>query len=117
MIPVHFSHLGGSCLGCPGSARSAPSPAPTAPADGDQRSVLPQRNQPSRVAEQYFTEEFDQDSGNWSHFVVDDSIELTSPGSAPSLASDDVEEMSVGISGGHLVFDLESKEVWCVCHL
>ncbi len=64
------------------------------------------------VAEQYFTEQFDSESGNWSHFVVDASIQLTSPGSLASVAPGDVGNMSLKVSDGHLVFDLENKGQW-----
>src|SRR5512135_1637199 len=47
------------------------------------------------VSQDFFTESFDTDSGLWSHFVVDASIQLTSPGSMPSLTSSDVGKMSV----------------------
>jgi hypothetical protein len=64
------------------------------------------------AAQQYYTEEFDKENSNWSNFVIDDSIQLTSPGSMPALAPGDVEGVSVTTTNGHLVFDLERKGLW-----
>ncbi len=61
---------------------------------------------------QYFTDEFDTDSGLWSHFVIDASIQLTSPGSLAQLATGDAGNMSVKVEDSHLAFDLESKGLW-----
>ena len=60
---------------------------------------------PTEAAQKYFTEEFDGEGDPWSHFVVDASV----PGAMPALAPKDVENMSVGVNKGALVFDLQSK--------
>lgn len=62
--------------------------------------------------QQYFTENFDTDSGQWSHFVVDASILLTSPRSLPSVDSSDPDHMSLQVTDGHLAFDLGAKGLW-----
>ena len=88
------------------------------------RQPLPsQSNQPSATSQpsstatapsgsKYFTEDFSNGAPNWSYFVVDASIQLTSPGSLPSLASGNVGNMTVGPSNGAYVFDLEDKGQW-----
>ncbi len=98
-------------VGAPPTAAPTEPPPPVvvdtaAPVD----TVAPPPTEP--VAEQYFTEQFDNESGNWSHFVVDASIKLTSPGSLASVAPGDVGNMSLKVSDGRLVFDLENKGLW-----
>jgi hypothetical protein len=80
-----------------------PGPAPTAPPPTAPPAIQVQQTDAPVVTEappteapasQYFTEEFDTDTGNWSEEV--------------SLNSDDgdVEEANVSVSDGRLVFDL-----------
>ncbi len=88
-----------------------------------QQPLPSQSNQPSATSQpsstatapsgsKYFTEDFSNGAPNWSYFVVDASIQLTSPGSLPSLASGNVGNMTVGPSNGAYVFDLEDKGQW-----
>ena len=109
----HFILLGSvlllAILACQPSFLASPTVTPL-PQDTATPAVTLVPTQPA--AQQYFMEEFDQESSNWSHFVVDASIQLTSPGSLPSSPKGDVEGMSVATSDGHLVFDLENKGLW-----
>ncbi len=94
-------------------------------AQGNQQGQQPQQpeqQQPTQVAsptqappaagQQYFTENFDTDSGLWSHFVVDASVMINSPGSLASIDSSDPDGMSVKVQDGHLAFDLNSQGLW-----
>ncbi len=64
------------------------------------------------AGQQFFTEGFDTDSGLWSHFTVDATVMLTSPGALASVVQGDSGNMSVKVEDGHLAFDLQSKGLW-----
>ncbi len=64
------------------------------------------------TGQQFFTDNFDTDSGLWSHFVVDATVMLTSPGSLATVDTSDPEGMSVKVTDGHLSFDLNAKGLW-----
>ncbi len=80
----------------PDTAAPPPTEAPTATA----------------MAQDYFTDEFETDTGQWSRMVVDATIQLTSPYSLASVAPGDVGNMTVGVNDGHLLFDLNTKGLW-----
>ena len=58
------------------------------------------------VAQQFYTEEFDTDTGLWTYFLID----ANRP--APLYVEDDFGTMFVGIENDRLVFDLESEGQW-----
>ncbi|HTP02020.1 MAG TPA: hypothetical protein VMJ64_11655 [Anaerolineales bacterium] len=64
------------------------------------------------ASEQYFTEPFETDSGQWHVVTVDASIRLTSPQSLPSVIQGQTDNVSVGVNDGFLVFDIGSKGLW-----
>lgn len=74
--------------------------------------VLTTAVQATATSSEGFTEDFNGSLDNWSHFVADASIQLTSPNSPASLASSDPSGMSLSTSNGNLVFDIESKGIW-----
>ncbi len=87
-----------------------------------QQQPQPPEQQPTEAAQpatavpaagqQFFTDNFDTDSGLWSHFVVDATVMLTSPGSLATVDTTDPEGMSVKVTDGHLAFDLNAKGLW-----
>ena len=95
-----------------------PGPAPTAaptepPPPPPTEAAAPPTEAPTEpAAQQYFTEEFDAETAQWSRFVADASIQLTSPGSLASIVTGDVGNMTVGVVDGKLSFDLNSKGLW-----
>ncbi len=101
-------------LACNIGSIGSPTTAPTLPPTQAPATAAPVATLAPTVpaAQQYYTEQFDQENSNWSHFVIDASIKLTSPGSMPALAPGEVEGASVTTAGGHLVFDLERKGLW-----
>jgi len=58
------------------------------------------------AAQEFFTEEFEGDTSNWSYFYVDG----TKP--VPVRADSEFGTMTVGADGGALVFDLQSDGQW-----
>jgi hypothetical protein len=70
--------------------------------------------QPTPVAEptseKYFQEDFNGDLSSWSQFVVNGS--KTAKGGNPVLADANFGQMSIGVTDGFLVFDLESAGQW-----
>ena len=64
------------------------------------------------AGQQFFTEGFDSDTGQWSHFTVDASVMLTSPSSLASVVQGDSGNMSLKVEDGHLAFDLGGKGLW-----
>ena len=62
------------------------------------------------TAEKYFQEDFNGDLSNWSQFVVDAT--KVAKGGNPSLADASFGKMTVGVTDGFLVFDLESIGQW-----
>ncbi len=88
-----------------GQQQQQPTDTPAAPA--------PPTTAPTTAAgAQYFTEGFDKDTGQWTNFTVDASIQLTSPYSLASLVQGNSGNMSLKVEDGHLVFDLEGKGLW-----
>ena len=81
-----------SCLSNP-APTTAPTEAP--PAVKDTAVVAPTEAPTVQAAEQYFTEEFDNESGNWSKVVNKNAKEGDT-----SLAK-------VSVEGGRLVYDLD----------
>ena len=63
---------------------------------------------PAPVAQEYFTEEFDEETGNWSYFIIDGST----PNAAPMLATEDIDDVNVSVNDGRLVFDLGSEYIY-----
>lgn len=98
-------------LACDFSGGITPSASPTKsnPATQPPQAAATATTQPQS---KYFQEDFTNGAPNWSYFVIDASIMLTSPGSLASLASGDVGTMTVGPSDGYYSFDLEDKGQW-----
>jgi hypothetical protein len=63
---------------------------------------------PTPVAQEYFTEEFDNDTGNWSYYFVDGS----KPNSAPLLVTEDIDDVEIAANEGRLAFDLGSEYIY-----
>ena len=64
------------------------------------------------AGQQFFTEGFDSETGQWSHFVADASVMLNSPGSLATIVQGDSGNMSLKVQDGHLAFDLNGKGLW-----
>lgn len=60
-------------------------------------------NTPEPMAEQYFTETFDADNGNWSTFIVDGEL---------YTINDGVGKNNVAIDNGRYIFELEEEGQW-----
>jgi hypothetical protein len=90
-----------ACMSSP-----APTTVPTEPPPAVQPTDVEPTEAPTEpVAQQYYTESFDADTGQWSTFVVDATT-------VPTVVEGKVDNMSVGVSDGYLVFDLGSKNLW-----
>lgn len=61
---------------------------------------------PEPVAPQFYTEEFDGDTSQWTYFLVDGNKNV------PVYVEEDFGTMFVGTDEGRLHFDLESKGQW-----
>jgi hypothetical protein len=61
------------------------------------------------TAPAYYTENFDQDTGRWSYFVVDASARNEAPA---VLAPADIRDVSVKVTNGRMTFDLGGKNLW-----
>jgi len=73
--------------------------------------VTPTTQSPS--TSKYFQEDFNGDLSNWSQFIVNGSKALKSNNNGnPVLADTPFGKMTVGISDGFLLFDLESVGQW-----
>lgn len=75
-----------------------PTPVPQEP------TPIPPPTEP--VAQQFYTEEFDGDTSQWTYFLVDGNK------SVPTYVEDDFGTMFVGTEEGKLRFDLESEGQW-----
>ena len=71
--------------------------------DAEPTAPPPPTNTPEPVAQQFFTETFDENSGNWSYFMVNGSL---------STVTDGFGKNNVAIEGGRYVFKLEDKYQW-----
>lgn len=60
-------------------------------------------NTPEPVAQQFFTETFDEDSGNWSYFIVNGELFTVTDGFGKN---------NVAIEGGRHVFELKDESQW-----
>ncbi len=67
---------------------------------------------PAAAGQEFFTEGFDTDTGQWSHFVADATVMLSSPGSLANIVPGDSGNMSVKVADGHLAFDINGKGLW-----
>ena len=81
----------------------AASPVPPLP-DLPEPTAVPVPTEP--VAQQFYTEEFDTDTGTWTYFLID----ANRP--APLYVEDDFGTMFIGIEDGRLLFSLESEQQW-----
>lgn len=63
----------------------------------------PPTNTPEPVSQQFFTETFDADSGNWSYFMVNGELYSVTEGFGKN---------NVAIEGGRYVFELEEENQW-----
>ena len=102
-------------LACGTSTPDAPVSEPAAPIEEVASPVPPVQNLPEPtvtpeptepVAQQFYTEEFDTDSGLWTYFLID----ANRP--APLYVEDDFGTMFVGLKDGLLLFSLESEMQW-----
>lgn len=85
-------------------AASVEQPADPAPVeDTSPTEPPPPTNTPEPVAQQYFTETFDEDAGNWSFFMVNGEL---------STATDGFGKYNAGIDGGRYVFELDEEYQW-----
>jgi len=64
----------------------------------------------SVVKDKYFQEDFNGDLSNWSQFLVNGN--KTAKGGNPELSDAPFGKMSIVVTGGYLVFDLESPGQW-----
>jgi len=62
------------------------------------------------VKDKYFQEDFNGDLSSWSQFLVNGS--KVAKGGNPSLADANFGKMTVGVTDGYLLFDLESAGQW-----
>lgn len=85
---------------------------PTEAPQSTEASQPPQPTQAAPSGQDFFTEGFDSDTGQWSHFVADASVKLSSPGSLASIVQGDSGNMSVKTQDGHLAFDINGKGLW-----
>ena len=106
-------------LACMGSSET-PSPEPPAPQPPVEQppvqeqptdeQLAPPTEVPQEpaapAAQEYFTEQFDGDTGNWSYFVIDGSK------SVPTFVDDKLGDSDLGADGGYLVFDLVEEYQW-----
>lgn len=101
-------------LACMSGPVPTAAPPSTAPPSAEPPTAPPPTEAPTAAptAQEFFTEGFDAETGQWSHFTVDATVMLTSPGSLASLVSGDSGNMSLKVADGHLVFDLEGKGLW-----
>ncbi|OQX63566.1 MAG: hypothetical protein B5M51_04915 [Anaerolinea sp. 4484_236] len=97
---------------CSSSDPETPEPEPTTPIEPtavvvpveEVASPTPLPTEP--VAQQFYTEEFDTDTGTWTYFLID----ANRP--APLYVEDDFGTMFIGIEDGRLLFSLESEQQW-----
>ena len=94
-------------LGAPAAEQT---PIPQVQQEQPESASAPQPTMPPApiepVAQKFYTETFDSDSGLWSYFLVNANE------SVPMLSDEDFGTMFVGTDGGRLVFDLESERQW-----
>ncbi len=86
----------------------APEPAPVQeeePAAPEPAPVVP-TNTPEPVAQQFYTENFDGDTSQWTYFLVNGTK------SVPTFVEEDFGTMFVGTDDSRLHFDLESEGQW-----
>lgn len=100
-------------LACGASAPDEPAepapvdePAPEAPPEAPPESeptAIPEPTEPT--AQQFYTEEFDGDTGYWTYFLVRGDKD-------PIFVEDDFGTMFVGTDNGRLLYTLESEGQW-----
>jgi hypothetical protein len=113
-VLVFMALVGLACMG--GSSTPAPEPAnepqqqpeqpqqPAQPEEPQQPEEPAPTEEPSEPVSQdapdFFTEDFDADSGNWSYFTVTGSEDANESG------------LDLSVDGGYMVFDVSSKYLY-----
>jgi hypothetical protein len=109
MAVVSLACLGGTPVPEPAPVTEAPQQPqqveqPTEPAQTEEPVQTEEPAQPEEPAASdaldFFTEEFDVDSGNWSYFTVTGSDESNESG------------LNLSVDGGYMVFDVSSKYLY-----